>query len=175
MRVSLNTEQWTVRDDTSLLEVLADISNKARGRGHIVTALKIGGRPHTDRDLIPSLLARAAKDSGPVEALSSATTDILLGAKEAVTKFGDHLKTEAATLTRLMRSGTVNMASVDQWLGQLAEYMEITERAQAQQVPGFHQDSLGHWVEQLIDARAIRDLVRMADVLEYELIPRIRH
>src|SRR4051812_18787106 len=118
MRVSLNTEQWTVRDDTSLLEVLADISNRARGRGHIVTALKIGGHAQTDRDLIPSLLARTAKDSGPVEALSCATTDILLGAKEAVTKFGEHLKTEAATLARLLRSGTVNMASVDQWLGQ---------------------------------------------------------
>lgn len=175
MHVSLDSEQWMVRDDTSLLEVLAEISNKARGRGHIVTSLKIGGRPHTDRDLVPSLLARTAKDSGPVEAVSSATTDILLGAMEAITKFGALLKTEGEALAHMMRNGTVNMPSVDKWLGQLAEYMEITERAHEQRVPGFHRESLGLWVEQLIEARAIRDLVRMADILEYELVPRIQY
>ncbi len=174
MQVSLDAEQWTVHDDTSLLEVLAQVSNKARGRGRIVTSLKIGGRTHTDRDLVPALLARTGKDTGPIEALSSATTDILLGAKDAVTKFGTHLKTEGEAMVRVMRSGAINMCSLDSWLGQLAEYIEITERAHAQQVPGFQLQSLVPWVEQLIEARAIPDPVRMADILEYELVPRIQ-
>src|SRR3954447_6094218 len=73
MHVSLDAEQWAVSDDTSLLEVLAQVSNKAQDRRRIVTSLKIGGRAHSDRDLVPALLARTARESGPVEALSSAT------------------------------------------------------------------------------------------------------
>lgn len=175
MQVSLDSEQWTVHDDTSLMEVLAQVSNKAQGRRRIVTSLKIGGRLYTDRDLVPAVLARTGKDTGSVEATSSATTDILLGAKETVAQFGDLLQTEGRAMAHAMRSGTINIASLDSWLGQLADYIEITERAQAHRVPGFHAESLVPWVEQLIEARMIPDLVRMADVLEYELVPRIQH
>lgn len=175
MQVSLDSEQWTVHDNTSLMEVLAQVSDKAQGRRRIVTSLKIGGRLHTDRDLVPALLARTGKDTGPVEATSSATTDILLGAKEAVTRFGILLQSEGLAMVHAMRSGTINMSSLDSWLGRLADYIEFTERAQAHKVPGFHAESLVPWVEQLLEARAIPDLVRMADVLEYELVPRIQH
>jgi hypothetical protein len=173
MHVSLDAEQWAVSDDTSLLEVLAQVSNKAQDRRRIVTSLKIGGRAHSDRDLVPALLARTARESGPVEALSSATTDILSGARPAVMQFGGLLKSEGQALATVLRSGTVNMASVDQWLGQLADYIEITERAQAQHVPGFPLESLAPWVEQFIEARATPDCVRMADLLDYELVPRL--
>ncbi|HJT18921.1 MAG TPA: hypothetical protein VJ746_00530 [Nitrospira sp.] len=174
MQVSLDAEQWTVHDDVSLLEILAQISNRARDKGRIVTALTIGGRKHTDRDLVPGLLARTGKETGPVEAISSNTTDILLNAKDAVSRFGELLKTEGESMARQMRSGTVDLSSLDGWLGQLAEYMEITERAHAQHVPGYPSESLVPWVEQFIEARAIPDFVRMADLLEYEVVPRFR-
>ncbi len=174
MQISLDAEHWTVQDDLSVLEVLAQVSNKARGKGRIVTSLKIGGRYHSDRDLVPAFLARACKDAGPIEARSSATADILLDARASISKFGDMLKQEGEAMARVLRSDAINMPALDGWLGQLAEYMEITERAHAQHVPGFQTESLVPWVEQFIQARAVPDVVRMADILEYELVPRIQ-
>lgn len=174
MQISLDAERWTVQDDVSLLEALAQVSDKARDRGRIVTSLKIGGRPCTDRELVPELLARTGRDAGSIEASSVSTANIILGAKDAIGEFGEQLKREGASLVELMRSGAINLASVDGWLGNLAEYMEITERAARQLVPGFCQDSLVPWVGQFIEARKIPDIVSMADLLEYELLPRMR-
>ncbi len=123
---------------------------------------------------MPDLLARTGKETGPVEAISSNTADILLSAKDAVLRFGEQLKTEGESMARRLRDGSVNLSSLDGWLGQLAEYMEITERAQAQHVPGFSTESLVPWVEQFMQARAIPDVVCMADLLEYEIVPRLR-
>ncbi|HEU4685405.1 MAG TPA: hypothetical protein VFS39_12950 [Nitrospira sp.] len=173
MQVTLDSEHWTVGDDLSLLEVLAQVSDKARGRGRIVTELKIGGRIHTDRDLIPSLLARKGKDAGSVEAVSSTTADLLSGAKDAVSQYGAQLKAEGGRITQVLRTGALALSDLDQWLGQLADYMEITERGAAHRIPGFHSAGLSAWVEHLMDARTHRDCVRMADLLEYELLPRL--
>lgn len=174
MQISLDAERWTVQDDVTLLEALAQVSDKARDKGRVVTSLKIGGRPCTDRELVPELLARAGGETGPIEARSVSTVDIILGAKDVIGEFGEVLKREGASMVEFMRSGAINLASVDSWLGNLAEYIEITEQAARQLVPGFCQDSLVPWVGQFIEARNIPDIVSMADLLQYELLPRIR-
>jgi hypothetical protein len=173
MQISLDAERWTVGDGTTLLEALAQVSNKARGRGRIVTTLKIGGRLCTDRDLLPEFLARTAREAGSIEAVSTATADILAGAKDTISQFGLLLRREGESMVRHLRTGTAQLSALDTWLGQLAEYMEITERAAEQGVPGFGRDTLVPWAEQLVDARRVPDTVRMADVLEYEILPRI--
>ena len=73
-----------------------------------------------------------------------------------------------------MRSGTIRLSSLDCWLGKLAEYIEIVERSIEMRIPGIPHDSLVPWTEQFIEAQGIPDIVRMADLLEYELLPRIR-
>ena len=174
MEISLDDEQWTVRDDTSLIEALAQLSEKSRGKGRIVTSLRIGGRLCTDRDLIPEFLACSVEEAGPVEASSTSAADILLKAQGTIEQFGKLLKDEGDTMVLLMRSGTIRLCSLDCWLGKLAEYIEIVERSIEMRIPGIPHDSLVPWTEQFIEARGIPDIVRMADLLEYELLPRIR-
>jgi hypothetical protein len=173
MEISLDNEQWTVRDDTSLIEALAQLSEKSRGKGRIVTSLRIGGRLCTDRDLVPEFLACSGEETGPVEAISTSAADILLKAQDTIEQFGKLLKHEGETMVLLMRSGTIKLSSLDCWLGKLAEYIEIVERSIEMRIPGIPHDSLVPWTEQFIEARGIPDMVRMADLLEYELLPRI--
>jgi hypothetical protein len=174
MQVSLDAEQWMVRDDVSLLEALAQVSDKARAKGRIVTSLKVGGQYCTDRDLVPKFLSRTGSEAGTIEATSASTGDILMGAKESIDKFGAILRQEGEALAAIMRGGAINMSSVDHWLGQLADYLEITERVAQQRLPGYSSDSLVPWVRLFVEARNVPDIVSMADLLEYELLPRIR-
>ncbi len=174
MEISLDNEQWTVRDDISLIEALAQLSEKSRGKGRIVTSLRIGGRLCTDRDLVPEFLACSVEETGPIEASSTSAADILLKAQGTIEQFGKLLKHEGETMVLLMRSGTIRLCSLDCWLGKLAEYIEIVERSIEMRIPRIPHDSLVPWTEQFIEARGIPDIVRMADLLEYELLPRIR-
>ncbi len=51
MHITLDQEQWQLPDETSVMEVLAAISDKARAQNRIVTSLTIGGKAINDRDL----------------------------------------------------------------------------------------------------------------------------
>ena len=94
MEISLDDEQWTVRDDIFLIEALAQLSEKSRGKGRIVTSLRIGGRLCTDRDLVPEFLACSGEETGSVEASSTSAADILLKAQDTIEQFGKLLKHE---------------------------------------------------------------------------------
>jgi hypothetical protein len=55
MHITLDGEQWQLPDDTSLMNALAFLSDKAHAQHRIVTSLTVGGRSINDRDLDPVL------------------------------------------------------------------------------------------------------------------------
>ncbi len=173
MRVVLNEDEWDVQEELSLGEILAQVSNKAHAKRHLVTSLTVGGRPLTDRDLQPVFLAQQAKNAGPVKASSRPLAAILQEAQPSMREFGAQLKADAEPLVAMLRVGMGGFASLDSWLGRLADYVEMTETARAHALPDMPADSLIPWIQEVVDARAAADSVRLADLLEYELLPRL--
>lgn len=175
MQVTLNDDQWEVQEELSLCEILAQVSDKAYAKQHLVTSLSVGGRALTDRDLQSPFLARRAKDVGPVTATSRSFTEILREAQSSMREFGAQLKLDGEPLAAALRRGTGGFAPLDSWLGRLADYVEMAESARAHALPAGPNDSLIPWVTDLVGARDAGDLVRIADLLEYELLPRLHN
>ena len=70
MHITLDEEQWQVSDESSLMEILATISDRAQAQHRIVTSLTIGGKAISDRDLAPGFLNQSGKNLGAVQAIS---------------------------------------------------------------------------------------------------------
>jgi len=173
MHITLDEEEWQVSDDTSLMDVLACISDKAHANHRIVTSLTIGGKPISDRDLTPALLKQPGGNLGSVQARSQSLRSIIADAKLAIDRFAAQLRTDGQSLLTRLRSGSGQVGSIDVWLGRLADYMEMVQAGEAQGVVGMAMGDLFPWVEELLAARSGADPVRVADVLEYELLPRL--
>ncbi len=173
MQVILDQEQWEVADDVLLADVLAQVSDRAQAQSRIVTSLTVGDRPLSDRDLEPTLLATKAGETGGVRATSQAVREVLQAAQQSLRKYAGFLRDEGAVLIRSFRTGTGNLGSLDVWLGKLADYLEMTETASAHGSSVSDRNSLVSWVQELMEARNAGDPVRLADLLEYELLPRL--
>ena len=171
MRITLDHDQWDVSDDQPVSEVLTQVSDRAYAQHRLVTSLKVGGRPITDRDLQPMLLSKLLKDVGPIDACSQNIPEIVTEAGPAITRFASTLQAEAqGFLTPLRMSGIIPSA-LDRWFGQLADYVELL-RAAGQGSPAKSDlQALSSWIQELLDARSIQDPVRMADILEFEVLP----
>ena len=59
----------------------------------------------------------------------------------------------------------------DAWLGRLADYAEMAQTGQAQGLSDTAATNALQWMQELVDARLAADPVRLADILEYELLP----
>lgn len=173
MQVILDHEEWEVANEVLLADVLAQVSDRAQAQSRIVTSLIVGGRPLSDRDLEPTLLATKAGEAGGVHATSQAMSEVLQAAQHSLRKYAGLLRDEGAALIRPLRIGTGDRGSLDAWFGKLADYLEMTETASAHESPMCCRDSLVPWVQELMEARNAGDLVRLADLLEYELLPRL--
>jgi hypothetical protein len=173
MHITLDEEQWQLPDETSLMEILAAISDKAQAQHRIVTSLMIGGKAISDRDLAPAFLNQSGKNLGSVEALSKSLHCVITDAKEAITHFATQLQTDGLGLITPLRSGTGHVGSIDAWLGRLADYTEMLEAGHTQGVAGLSPAGLLPWIQELLAARSCSDPVRVADLLEYELLPRL--
>ncbi|WHZ21633.1 MAG: hypothetical protein OJF47_000745 [Nitrospira sp.] len=173
MHITLDEEQWQVSDDTSLMDILACISDKAHANHRIVTSLTIGGKAISDRDLTPAFLRQPGGNLGPIQAVSQSLRSIIVDAKEAINRFAIQLRTDGQSLLPPLRSGTGPVGSIDAWLGRLADYMEMLQAGQTQGVVGMSSSGLFPWIQELLDARSCADPVRVADLLEYELLPRL--
>jgi hypothetical protein len=173
MHITLDEEQWQVSDDTSLMDVLACISDKAHANHRIVTSLSIGGKPINDRDLTPALLKQPGGSLGPVQAVSQSFHSIIADAKQAIDRFATQLRSDGQSLLAQLRSGSGQVGLIDAWLGRLADYMEMLQAGEVRGVAGMSAKDLFLWVEELLAARTCADPVRVADVLEYELLPRL--
>jgi hypothetical protein len=160
MHITLDEEQWQLPDETSVMEVLAAISDKARAQHRIVTSLTIGGNAINDRDLI-----------GDARAASKSFHCIITEAKQAIGRFAAQLRTDGQGLLIPLRSGTGQVGSIDAWCGRLADYMEMLEAGAKQGVDGLTPAPLLPWIQELLGARTNADPIRVADLLEYELLP----
>lgn len=170
MHVTLDQEQWDVVTQSTLGDVLADITEKAHARARLITALTIDQRTITDRDLDAAFLGEPAAKYRQLRASSRSMHDVMQGAEETLRRYAMLLRDEARRLGTQFRLGAESFAALDAWLGQLADYIEFVESSPAASAGS---RELPVWVQELLRARAAQDLVRLADVLEYELAPRL--
>ena len=171
MHITLDGEQWQIPDDTSLMNALAFLSDKAHAQHRIVTSLTVGGKAISDRDLDPAFLNQRGQDVGEVSGRSQSLHAIITGAKQAIDRFAAQLRADGLVLLGPLRSGTGQVGTIDAWLGRLADYTEMLEAGQAQGVAGLSSAPLLPWIQELLGARTFADPIRVADLLEYELLP----
>lgn len=171
MLVTLDQDQWDVSDDQPVSEVLTQVSDRAHAQNRLVISLKIGGSPITDRELQPILLNKLLKEVGPIDACSQNIQEIMTNAAPAISKFASTLKAEAQRfLSPLRMSGVIPLA-LDRWFGQLADYVELLQTAGPSLPAGGDLQAFSSWIQELLDARSIQDPVRVADILEFEILP----
>jgi hypothetical protein len=171
MEITLDDERWQLPDDTSLMEALAQINDKAEQKGCLVTSLRIGGRPVTDRDLHSSFLAQQGSEAPTIEANSRSFRSIMSDAAETMKLFSAQLKRDGEALIAPLRAGRTGFSALDAWLGRLADYVEIQEAGRAQGLSDGSAARAVPWIHELVNARHAADAVRLADILEYELLP----
>ncbi|MCC6141052.1 MAG: hypothetical protein IT389_10625 [Nitrospira sp.] len=171
MHVMLDQDQWDVVDALSLGEVLADISEKAHARARLITSLTVDQRTITDRDLDSAFLGEPVARFAHLQAVSQTMDEVMRGAASTIQHYADLLHKEAQEITVQIRMGDERLTVLDAWLGKLADYLELVESKPATRHPD---RAMTPWVQALLEARAQRDFIRMADLLEYELAPRLQ-
>jgi len=174
MQVQLDEETWEVSDGVQLGEVLANLSDRAKAKGRLVTELMVGNQKMTDRELVPPTLTQVASSFGSITAVSKRLETIVRYSEDAGRKFGRQLRIKGGKFVDDFRQGHGNIRGLDEWFGQMADYLEwlqIHESVRHRKT-GVAQD-LGFWVTELMKARENEDEVRIADMLEYEVIPRL--
>ena len=174
MLVQLDEATWEASDTDRLEDVLANLSDRAYAQGRLVTELTVGNRPMTDRELVPLTLSKVASSFGSIAAKSEQINNIIQHSSETGKKFGQQLRDQAQDVVKNFRQGRGVMRQLDQWFGQIADYLEWVQIQQSVSggQPKESQD-LSYWVNELVNARKNLDEVRIADLLEYELIPRL--
>lgn len=172
MHVTLDQDHWEVDNASTLGDVLADISDKSHARSRLITAVTVDRRAITDRDLDPAFLAEPTARFTQLTATSQTMDDVLRGAAQSIQQYATLLRSEARELAAEFRMGEERLASLDAWLGKLADYIELVESGLRTSPPN---KALTPWVQELLNARTARDVIRLADMLEYELIPRLEY
>jgi hypothetical protein len=173
MRITLDHDQWDVSEDQLVSEVLMQVSDRAYARRRLVTSLKLGGRPITDRDLQPMLLRKLIKEVGPIDACSQDIPEIMTDAAPAITRFSSTLKAEAEGFLTPLRMTGIIPSALDRWFGQLADYVELLQTGGHGSRTRGDLQAFSSWIQELLDARSIQDPVRMADILEFEILPHL--
>jgi hypothetical protein len=171
MHVTLDQEQWEVGSDRTLGEVLADVSERAHTKARIVTSLVVDQRRITDRDLDATFLAERSSRFIQLTATSQSQEDIVKSAEPSIKRYAENVHAEGVSLAGAFRTGRGAFPPLDAWMGKLADYLELVEGS-----PKGIQGSggLASSVQDLLKARTDRDLVLIADLLEYEILPRLK-
>lgn len=173
MRITLDHDEWDASDDQPVGEVLTQVSDRAYARHRLVTSLRLGGRSITDRDIQPMLLNKLLKEVGPIEASSQDIPEIIKNAAPAITRFASTLNAEAQGFLTPLRTSGIIPSALDRWFGQLADYVELLQAPGQSGPAGSDLRALSSWIQELLDARSIHDPVRLADILEFEVLPRL--
>jgi hypothetical protein len=66
-----------------------------------------------------------------------------------------------------------DLSLLDLWLGKVADVVEIIGNGPKQLGTESPARVVAGWMEEFLEARRLRDTVRMADLLEYEVLPRL--
>lgn len=174
MNIQLDSEQWQAGSTATLGDILADLSERAHARSRIVTTVMLDSRRITDRDIDPHLLQQASANYRQLIATSATQQEILESAHGAIERYRSVVVEEGTSLANQFRMGVQDLSSFDAWLGKVADAVEIIENGQKPAGTRSQQEhAIAGWIEELLAARHIRDTVRMADLLEYEILPRI--
>jgi hypothetical protein len=174
MQVRLDEDIWEVNDSIQLGAILANLSDRAQAKGCLVTELMVGNRKMTDRELVPLTLVQVASSFGSISAVSQRLENIVQYSEETGKKFGQQLSLQGQKFVNDFRQGHGIFRQLDQWFGQMADYLEwlqIQESVGTEKSEFAH--DLSYWVNELMNARENEDEVKIADMLEYELIPRL--
>lgn len=174
MQVQLDEDIWEVNDNIQLGEILANLSDRAQAKGCLVTELIVGNRKMSDRELVPPTLSQVASSFGSIAAVSKRLEAIVQYSEETGKKFGQQLCLQGQKLVNDFRQGHGKFRPLDQWFGQMADYLEWLQihESMGTEKSEIAQD-LSYWVKELMNARESEDEVRIADMLEYEVIPRL--
>lgn len=173
MNVILDDEQWQAATNTTLGDILADLSDRAHAKSRIVTTMTLDQCRITDRDLDQQFLQESTTRYSDLRATSSTQQDILKAAHGSIVQYQELVIQEGMTLVTQFRIGIENLAALDLWLGKVADMLELMENDGFKQTSGRQAQSTAGWIDELLTARSLRDLVRMADLLEYEIVPRL--
>jgi hypothetical protein len=172
MQITLDQDCWEVDAPLTMEHVLTEVSERAHARARIVTKLELDHRTITDRNLDPALLAESVLRFRQLTAVSQPMPELIQAAEESMRRYAETLRTEGTALLSPLRFGPVSLMALDAWLGQLADYLEFVAGALVTKAET-EASAVAPWVHQLLEARAARDLVRLADLLEYEILPRL--
>lgn len=173
MQITLDQDHWEVDAPLTMEHVLTEVSERAHARDRIVTKLQLDHRMITDRDLDPAFLAESVARFRQLTAVSQPMPDLIRAAEGSMKKYAETLRSEGAALLPSLRLGPLPFSKLDAWLGQLADYLEFVDGASTTMQAGTGASAVAPWVQQLLEARTARDQVRLADLLEYEILPRL--
>lgn len=173
MRVTLDQDQWEAGAAVTLGEVLSEVSDRAQAKSRIVTSLQLDHRAISDRDLDIGFLGEPVKKYSMLTAVSISRQEIVHSARRSAERYAHVLHEEGSALAGSFRTGQFQVAPLDLWLGKLADYLELVEGPGTAFNGGRDAKPFSAWVRDLLDARAGQDVVMMADLLEYEILPRL--
>ncbi|MFO0698008.1 MAG: hypothetical protein U0236_02175 [Nitrospira sp.] len=173
MNIKLDDEQWQAETNTTLGDVLVDLSDRAHAKSRIVTTMILDQCRITDRDIDQRFLQTPTAQFQNLSATSVTQQDILASARGSIERFRDLVVQEGTSLATQCRTGLGNFSTLDLWLGKVADLLELMEHRGLNRVPDRQAHATAVWVEALLEARHVRDMVRMADLLEYEILPRL--
>lgn len=173
MNVQLDNEQWQANVGTTLGEILADLSERAHAKSRIVTTVLLDQQRITDRDIDQRLLQEPITRYRDLVATSATRQEIVESARESIHRYRELVVQEGAALVNPLRLGRQDVSALDSWLGKVADVLELMSHSTVSSLPGLSVPTTTEWIEQLLTARQLRDTVRMADLLEYEILPRL--
>ena len=172
MNVQLDNEQWQAKIGTTLGEILADVSERAHAKSRIVTTVVLDQHRITDRDLDQQFLQEPIARYRDLVATSATQHEIIESARESIRRYRELIVQEGAALVNSLRLGRQDVSALDSWLGKVADVLELMSHSDGS-FPGTTVQTTTEWIEQLLVARQLRATVRMADVLEYEILTRL--
>ncbi|MBK9305817.1 MAG: hypothetical protein IPM58_01690 [Nitrospira sp.] len=173
MQIKLDNDQWVAPTDASLEEVFAELSERAHAKARIVTTMMLDRRRLTDRDLEPGLLKESSAKFGNLVATSRTQEEIIHDARGAIRRYRELVVQEGSSLACQLRLGKQELPSLDRWLGKVADLLELTGNQASDPEADSMVGDKAKWIEELLAARQLSDTVRMADLLEYEILPRL--
>jgi hypothetical protein len=167
MHIKLDDDQWLAATDTSLGDVFAELSERAHAKARTVTTMMLDRRQITDRDIEPRLLQEPSAKFSNLVATSLTQAEILHAASGTIDRYRELVVQEGRSLVGQLRLGSQDLSLLDRWLGKVADLLELIGNNAA------HSDvkAVAGWIEELLGARHLSDTVRMADLLEYEILP----
>lgn len=173
MNIKLDDDQWQAASTATLGDILADVSDRAHAKSRIVATVMLDRRRITDRDIDPAFLREPSAKFSNLVATSVTHQDIIQTVRGSVDRYRGIIAMEGQSLIGLLRSGNQDFGPLDRWLGKVADVLEFMGNGASDQADESGVRAIGGWIEELLVARRIRDTVRMADVLEYEILPRL--